>query len=38
MSEAPKTVWVTKYALTSGMYEAEVVGGNSGYREHRADE
>jgi len=30
MSDAPKTVWVTKYALTSGMYEAEI-SGSSGF-------
>ena len=31
MEEAPKTVWVTKYALTSGMYQASVVGGNNSF-------
>ena len=31
MSEVTKTVWVTKYALMSGIYQAFVVGGNNSF-------
>ncbi|MCP2082240.1 hypothetical protein [Methylorubrum sp. SL192] len=31
MSERPTTVWVTKYAVTSGIYEAFVTGENNSF-------